>query len=67
MGQTESVPGQSVSSPTAAELRRKWILRMRRSSTMAVTDSGYPEKAAVRGGRQQFSKKKEMAIYPRKA
>lgn len=45
MGQAGSVPGQGVSSLAAAELCKKWMLRMRRSSRMAVTDSGYPGEA----------------------
>lgn len=56
MGQAGSVPGQSVSLLAAAELRRKWILRMKRSSRMAVTDSGYPEEA---GGKK---KKKDSSL-----
>lgn len=55
MGQAGSVPGESVSLLAAAELRRKWILRMKRSSRMAVTDSGYPKEA---GGK----KKKDSSL-----
>lgn len=53
MGQAGSVPGQSLSLLAAAELRRKWILRMKRSSRTAVTASGYPEEA----GREKKKKK----------
>lgn len=67
MGQAGSVPGQGVSSLAAAELCKKWMLRMRRSSRMAVTDSGYPGEAGKKNPTQQLGKKKEQAVYPRKA
>lgn len=67
MGQAGSVPGQGVSSLAAAELCKKWMLQMRRSSRMAVTDSGYPGEAGKkkiqhnswgRKGNRQFIQEK---------
>lgn len=59
MAQTGSAPQWTGSAPRVSSLPepyRKWMLRMKRSSRMAVTDSGYPEEGREKKGTGHLSK-----------